>query len=215
MRRAHDRRTSLGTGAAVRRPKARGARSVDHGLAEVESTSTTTEQAMVQYVPAPLHDMYLSQWWYRLNEIEELGQMFTDDAFALSNFFIAFRIPTTLFFLLDGGTQNRRIIAAAWFEPNGMGSAFAGTWIDPDHRSEKLARRITLETLQKALTVYPVVMYVTKSTQVKETLLRYGGSDGGDVPKAYDGKTARMVYCTRKRFAKIARQHGLDAPDMH
>ena len=150
---------------------------------------------MIIYNRSIEHDLLLAHWWGLLHASGELHTTFTKSIDSLSSFYTLFRPPASLVFYTDADG----IWLAAWFEPV-LSGAFMGLWLRADKRRSRSAYRSILTLYREALTVWPVLIGVTRHERLLDQHRRLGYTLLGKIPLLFDDEGAYILTLTKQTF---------------
>lgn len=152
---------------------------------------------MIVYEQTLECDLLIAALWGRINRSGDLERLLPISARTPSAFFSVLAPPTVT--VLECDDQGPWF--CAWSKPEMSGGTF-GLWIAPERRSSPKTLRLLLDTLERFLTLYPVLFSITKQEGLLKGHERLGYTVHGPIPHLFDGEPAWFVYLTREGFSE-------------
>lgn len=147
------------------------------------------------YEPSLNEDLKLLQWWLKMNRDGDLERTFTEECRPLGAFYASMRSPTILVL----GTVGEKVELGAWMVP-AMKGAFFGLWVARERRHSKSMFQQVVSVYSKALTLFPVLIGITKQEALLDAHRKLGYTVGDRMPGLFDGEDAWIVTLTKENF---------------
>lgn len=154
------------------------------------------------YYPSRENDLEIVRWWIRLERDGDLDKLMLEGGRTVNDLFRMVSAPKAM---LYAATPEDGIWFAMWFEPC-LNGAFCGAWLAKDKRGSRQGVYAFLDAWTWALAAFPVLIGVTKQTDLLRIHRRVGYTVLGSVPFLFDGQEATVMYLTRRAFRETLRR---------
>ncbi|MCH7759809.1 hypothetical protein IIA15_00185 [candidate division TA06 bacterium] len=142
-------------------------------------------------------DLFIAQWWAKIQTNGELKMTFSSNCYALSGFFSLFQKPNVLTFDVD----QKGLWFAAWFEPV-MSSAFMGLWVDKRKRGTISSWKNFERVVSEGLSNFSSIMGVTKQEKLVAQHKKIGYTELGVIPGIFDGEDGFILLLTKEAWER-------------
>jgi len=150
------------------------------------------------------HEMLVVNWYVQelAAKPAEFANLFAKPLRNLTEILFWSARTVKLYFELD----IRGIWIASWVEPC-MSGAYWGVWVREDKRKSKAMLAHVNQSLDFALTHFPVLMAPTKQPRLQKEMERLGWIREGQIPHLFDGDAAGVYWLDKEsRDARFGRR---------
>ena len=149
---------------------------------------------LILYVPQQ-HETLGVAWFFKLRQTGDLDKVCYTTLHTITNFLSYWANSVKLLFKAD----NDGIYFAAWAHPI-MAAGEFGLWIREDKRHSSSTLKLVYEAYDKAFDVYPVLLGVSKQSDLRKIHEHLGYVFNAEVPNVWDGQPAQFYYLTKEAY---------------